>query len=148
MPGPTKDRLLCRAKRADGILNDPVRIGHAMVPPEMLKLGCDHEGLVPAALERVFGAFYTTRLGCLGLGLSIRRPIIEAHDGRLGETLHATWRYLWLHCAGSSGRRIMSGVRLRIRGVADIESSKPAIEMTLSCKRARSRKLSRIAPRW
>ena len=43
-------RLRCRAKRADGILNDPVRIGHAMVLPEMLKPGCDHEGLEEASV--------------------------------------------------------------------------------------------------
>jgi PAS domain S-box-containing protein len=40
-------------------------------------------GFVPAALERVFEAFYTTKPGGLGLGLSICRSIIEAHDGRL-----------------------------------------------------------------
>jgi PAS domain S-box-containing protein len=40
-------------------------------------------GFAPAALERVFDAFYTTKPGGLGLGLSICRSIIEAHDGRL-----------------------------------------------------------------
>ena len=40
-------------------------------------------GLAPAALERVFEAFYTTKLGGLGLGLSICRAIIEAHNGQL-----------------------------------------------------------------
>jgi PAS domain S-box-containing protein len=40
-------------------------------------------GFEPAALERVFEAFYTTKPGGLGLGLSICRSIIEAHDGRL-----------------------------------------------------------------
>jgi hypothetical protein len=40
-------------------------------------------GFAPAALERVLDAFYTTKPGGLGLGLSICRSIIEAHNGRL-----------------------------------------------------------------
>ena len=40
-------------------------------------------GFTPAAFERIFEAFYTTKAGGLGLGLSICRSIIEAHNGRL-----------------------------------------------------------------
>jgi signal transduction histidine kinase len=43
-------------------------------------------GLAPADFERVFEAFYTTKPGGLGLGLSICRSIIEAHNGRLWAT--------------------------------------------------------------
>jgi PAS domain S-box-containing protein len=41
------------------------------------------EGLDPAARERIFNSFFTTKPGGTGLGLSLSRSIIEAHGGRL-----------------------------------------------------------------
>jgi signal transduction histidine kinase len=40
-------------------------------------------GIDPTHLERVFQAFYTTKSGGTGVGLSICRSIIDAHGGRL-----------------------------------------------------------------
>jgi signal transduction histidine kinase len=40
-------------------------------------------GLDSKSLDRLFDAFYTTKLQGLGMGLAISRSIIEAHGGRL-----------------------------------------------------------------
>ncbi|ROZ77132.1 PAS domain S-box protein [Ramlibacter sp. WS9] len=40
-------------------------------------------GVDPAQMERLFEAFYSTKEGGIGMGLSISRSIIEAHGGRL-----------------------------------------------------------------
>jgi signal transduction histidine kinase len=40
-------------------------------------------GIDPANANRLFDAFYTTKAGGMGLGLSICRAIVEAHGGRI-----------------------------------------------------------------
>ena len=43
-------------------------------------------GIAPGSINRVFDPFYTTKSSGLGIGLSICRSIIEAHEGRLWVT--------------------------------------------------------------
>jgi signal transduction histidine kinase len=40
-------------------------------------------GVRPQDLQKLFEAFYTTKSGGMGIGLSVSRSIIERHHGRL-----------------------------------------------------------------
>lgn len=44
------------------------------------------EGLGAGQQDRIFDAFYSTKAGGLGMGLSISRSIVEAHGGRIWAT--------------------------------------------------------------
>jgi C4-dicarboxylate-specific signal transduction histidine kinase len=46
-------------------------------------------GIDSERMKRIFDRFYTTKVGGLGMGLSISRSIIEAHGGRLWATQNA-----------------------------------------------------------
>lgn len=43
-------------------------------------------GFNPQAADRIFEAFYTTKIDGMGIGLSVSRSIVEAHQGRLWAT--------------------------------------------------------------
>jgi len=45
-------------------------------------------GIAAEDRERIFESFVTTKEGGVGIGLSICRSIIEAHDGRLWADAH------------------------------------------------------------
>src|SRR5262249_17932357 len=54
---------------------------------EVLVTVCDSGiGLDVRSEEQIFNAFYTTKAGGLGMGLSISRSIVEGHSGRLWAT--------------------------------------------------------------
>jgi signal transduction histidine kinase len=41
------------------------------------------EGIPPDRVDRIFDAYFSTRAGGMGMGLTISRTIVEAHQGRL-----------------------------------------------------------------
>jgi signal transduction histidine kinase len=54
------------------------KMNHVLIRVEDAGPGIDVENI-----DRIFNAFFTTKLRGIGMGLSICRSIVEAHDGRL-----------------------------------------------------------------
>jgi PAS domain S-box-containing protein len=63
-------QLLIRTEREDG---DRVRL-----TVRDAGMGVDHQ-----SMDKLFDAFYTTKTGGMGIGLSVSRSIVERHHGRL-----------------------------------------------------------------
>lgn len=59
-----------------------------MSQPDQVTLAVQDSGpgVDPADLERIFDAFYSTKPGGMGMGLSVCRAIVEAHRGKLWAT--------------------------------------------------------------
>jgi signal transduction histidine kinase len=66
--GRSRTLLIKSAKDAEGVL---------------VQVEDSGQGIDPEQLPRIFDSFYTTKPQGIGMGLSISRSIIEAHDGRL-----------------------------------------------------------------
>ena len=62
-----------------------LRISTARVESDRVRVSVHDSGpgLSAALLDRIFAPFYSTKPDGLGMGLSICRSIVEAHDGRL-----------------------------------------------------------------
>ena len=68
-------------------------------------------GLTPQAAEKIFEAFYTTKTDGMGIGLSISRSIIEAHQGRL-----------WATPNDGPGSTFSFAIPCTLEGLADAET--------------------------
>jgi PAS domain S-box-containing protein len=90
------DRVQLQQVVLNLIVNAAEAMGSIEVGPRELLISTeqDHTGILvavrdsgpgidPTHLERVFGAFYTTKSNGVGMGLAICRSIIDAHGGRL-----------------------------------------------------------------
>lgn len=71
----------CKAPR--GTVQLRARIEARESPKLVIEITDDGDGISDSDIERLFVAFESTKPGSLGLGLSISRSIIEAHQGRL-----------------------------------------------------------------
>jgi PAS domain S-box-containing protein len=85
--------LIINAIEAMTSVDDEVRelvVSTESSPAEGLLVGVGDSGPGVAVedRERIFGSFYTTKAGGVGIGLSICRSIIDAHGGRLWADAH------------------------------------------------------------
>jgi len=68
-------------------------------------------GFMPQAADKIFEAFYTTKTDGMGIGLSISRSIVEAHQGRL-----------WATANDGPGCTFSFAIPCALEGLADAET--------------------------
>jgi signal transduction histidine kinase len=78
---PELDRLMDQLRKGDVLAN------HAATRVAVRDTG---PGLTRESIEHLFDAFYTTKPGSIGMGLSICRSIIEAHGGQIWATANTS----------------------------------------------------------
>ncbi len=81
-------------------------------------------GLSPASVDHVFDAFYTTKPGGMGMGLSISRSIIEAHGGRLWAAANVPGGAVFEFTVPASGRGESAEAGLCPRFAGDARSTR------------------------
>jgi C4-dicarboxylate-specific signal transduction histidine kinase len=70
-------------KEVDGTRELNISSQRAENEQVMISVSDTGVGLPPQQADQIFNAFFTTKLHGIGMGLSISRSIVEAHDGRL-----------------------------------------------------------------
>jgi PAS domain S-box-containing protein len=83
-------------------------------------------GLAPESVDRLFESFYTTKPTGLGMGLSICRSIIEAHQGRLWASANTPRGAVFQFTLPPVTESVASAVQRPIREIAGKGSSGPA----------------------
>jgi PAS domain S-box-containing protein len=94
----TLNAVQAMAALADGVRDLLITTAQTESNDVLVAVNDSGPGLAPDSAERIFDPFYSTKPGGLGMGLSISRSIIEAHEGRLwvtanqagGTTFHFT----------------------------------------------------------
>jgi C4-dicarboxylate-specific signal transduction histidine kinase len=77
------------------------------------------EGFDPQEAQRLFEAFYTTKSGGMGIGLSVSQSIIESHDGRLWAELNAGVGATFAFSVRARGNECSAQSRGSVRALAD-----------------------------
>jgi signal transduction histidine kinase len=71
------DTVTCRARtlRVKSVIREPDRV--------LIMVEDSGPGIDPENVDRIFNPFFTTKSQGMGIGLSICRSIVDAHNGRL-----------------------------------------------------------------